>query len=130
MRQLLTAMTVVAFVVLPGLVRAEDEPNPTGTWKWSATWGGQTRELTLKLKLEGDKLTGCRVGRDGKETPIADATYKDGEFSFTYTREREGRKMTSKYTGKVSGDTIKGKIEFTREGQTRSRDWEAKRATQ
>ena len=95
MRQVLAAMAVVAFVGLPGLVRAEDRPNPTGTWKWSVTWGGQTREMTLTLKLDGDKLTGCRVGRDGKETPIADGTYKDGEFSFTITREREGRKMTT-----------------------------------
>ena len=67
-------------------------------------------------------------GRDGKDTPIADAKYKDGELSFTITREREGQKFTSKYSGKVSGDTIKGKVESTREGQTRSRDWEAKRA--
>ena len=36
--------------------------------------------------------------------------------------------MTTKYTGKVSGDTIKGKTERERDGQTQSRDWEAKRA--
>ena len=33
-----------------------------------------------------------------------------------------------KYSGKVSGDTIKGKIEGPgREGKSTSRDWEAKR---
>jgi hypothetical protein len=36
--------------------------------------------------------------------------------------------MTSKYTGKLSADTITGKIAFERDGQTQSRDWEAKRA--
>ena len=32
------------------------------------------------------------------------------------------------YSGKVSGDTIKGKAESERDGKTQSRDWEAKRA--
>jgi hypothetical protein len=128
MRQVVVAALLVVLVGLTSYVRAADKPNPTGTWKWSVKMGEQTREFTLKLKLDGDKLTGSMPGRDGKETPIADAKYKDGELSFTITREREGQKFTSKYSGKVSGDTIKGKVEFTREGQTQSRDWEAKRA--
>jgi hypothetical protein len=37
-------------------------------------------------------------------------------------------KFTQKYAGKVSGDAIKGKIEFEREGQTQTIDWNAKRA--
>ena len=52
------------------LARADDKPNPTGTWKWTVKFGEQTREMTLKLKLDGDKLTGAMLGRDGKETPI------------------------------------------------------------
>ena len=128
MRRLVTAALVLAFVAAAGLAQAADEPNPTGTWKWTVKFGEQTREMTLKLKLEGDKLTGAMVGRDGKDNPIQDAKFKDGEVSFKVVREREGRKMTSKYEGKVSGDTIKGKIEFEREGQTQKRDWEAKRA--
>jgi hypothetical protein len=35
--------------------------------------------------------------------------------------------MTIKYNGKLSGDSIKGKTESERDGQPRSRDWEAKR---
>jgi hypothetical protein len=45
------------------------------------------------------------LGRDGKENPIQDATFKDGEVSFKVVRERQGQKMTSTYTGKVSRDT-------------------------
>ena len=59
---------------------------------------------------------------------IEDATFKDGEVSFKVTRERNGQKFTTKYTGKVSGDTIKGKAESERNGQTNSRDWEAARS--
>ena len=91
------------------------------------TFNDQTRELKLKLKLEDDKLTGAMVGRDDQETPIEDATCKDGEVAFAVTRERNGQKFTIKYKGKVSGDTIKGKSEFERNGEKQSRDWEAKR---
>jgi|SRR5437867_6375957 len=110
------------------LARAEDKKaDPTGTWKWSFTGqGGQTRETTLKLKLEGDKLTGTVSGRGG-ETAIAEAKLKGEEISFQVTREFNGNKVTTKYNGKLSGDTIKGKMEFQRDGQPQSRDWEAKR---
>jgi hypothetical protein len=132
MKQLVAAAIVLAF---GGLAVADDKkqdkPNPTGTWKWSVNFGGQTREQTLKLKLDGDKLTGAVLVRNNQETAIEDATFKDGEISFKVTRERNGQKTTTKYTGKLTGDTIKGKIEGGgRGGQGgQARDWEAKRAT-
>jgi hypothetical protein len=119
------ALAIVA-TCLSGVSLAEDV-NPTGTWKWSFTRGDQTREVTLKLKLEGDKLTGTMTGRNNEEAPIENATYKDGEVAFTVTREFNGNKFTVKYKGKVSADAIKGKSEFERDGQTVERDWEAKR---
>jgi hypothetical protein len=115
---------IVCVVGFAGVVQAD----PTGTWKWSVEVGGQTRETTLKLKLEGDKLTGAVVGRNNQETAIEDGKFKDGEVSFKVTRERMGQKFTTKYSGKLSGDTIKGKTEFERDGQVQSRDWEAKKA--
>lgn len=101
--------------------------DPSGTWKWTTTFNNQTREQTLKLKLDGDKLTGALVGRNNQETAIENATFKDDTVSFTVTRERGDQKFTSKYSGKVEGDAIKGKIETDRNGKSNSRDWEAKR---
>jgi hypothetical protein len=114
-------------VGLAGQVQAADKADPTGTWKWSVTMNDRTREVTLKLKLDGDKLTGTMPGRNNTETAIENATFKDGEVSFSVTRERNDRKFTTKYTGKLDGNTIKGKAESERNGQTQSRDWEAKR---
>jgi hypothetical protein len=130
---LMTRSAVVAFAVvilgLGGGARAEDKPDPNGTWKWTTEVNNRTRDMTLKLKLEKDKLTGTITGgRNNEEREIEDATYKEGEVTFKVTRERNGRKFTTKYNGKVSGDTIKGKAEFERRGQTDSRDWEAKRS--
>lgn len=122
-----TMAAALALACLTKLAVAADQPDPTGTWKWSVTFNNQTRESTLKLKLDGDKLSGTMLGRDNQEIAIEDAQYKDGEVSFKVTRERNGQKFTIKYRGKVSEDTIKGKSEFERNGEKNERDWEAKR---
>lgn len=128
-RLVTTAAVVLVFAGLVGLARAEEKANPTGTWKWSVEAGGQTREFTLKLKLDGDKLTGAMIGRNNQETKIDDGgTFKDGEVSFSVTRERGGQKIVTKYKAKVTGDTLKGKSSIDRNGQVRERDFEAKRA--
>jgi hypothetical protein len=127
MRSLVTAALVLVLAGVTGAARADDKAGPTGTWKWSVERNGQTFDLTLKLKAEGDKLTGALI-RNDQETKIEDGTFKDGEVSFTVVREFNGNKITFKYKGKVEGDTIKGKTEVERDGQTMTRDWEAKRA--
>jgi hypothetical protein len=128
MRQLLAAGLLATFVGA-AIAQAADKPNPSGEWKWSVSFNGRTRDAALTLKLDGDKLNGALAGRNGRNTPIQDAKYKDGELSFSIVREgRNGEKMTTNYKGKLSGDTIKGKMEFERNGEKQSRDWEAKRA--
>jgi len=126
-KRLVAVVIALVFAGPGGTALAEEKANPTGTWKWTVTRNDQKREMTLKLKLEGGKLTGAIVRRDNQETPIEDAKYKDGEISFKVTRERQGQKFTTKYHGKLKGDTITGKREFERDGQTQSPDWEAKR---
>jgi hypothetical protein len=110
--------------------RAEDaKADPTGTWTWSVPGrnGGADREMTLKLKSEDGKLTGTLSGGQN-ETKIEHGKVSDGEVSFDITRERNGNSFTTKYKGKVSGDTITGKMEMPgRDGQSRERDWTAKR---
>ena len=128
MKWLVLALACVCTFGLIGTANAAD--SPTGTWKWTVTYNNQSRDMTLKLKLDGDKLTGAMVGRDNKETAIDDAKFADGDVSFSVTRERNGNKFTQKFSGKLSGDTIKGKIEFERDGKTQSRDWEAKKAAE
>ncbi len=117
------AVLVAAVLAVAGSVAwAAEDIN--GTWKWSFERNGQKTETTLKLKLEGDKLTGTISGRGGAETAIEEASFKDNEVMFSVSRERNGQKFTSKYTGKLSGDTITGTVVF---GE-RSREWKAERA--
>jgi len=126
-------LAALALGVLVGFVsttaRADEKANATGTWKWSfTTQNGQTFETTLKLKQDGEKLTGTVTGRNNQETEIKEGKVKGDEVTFQVTRERNGQTFTQKYKGKLSGDTIKGKVEFERNGEAQSRDWEAKRS--
>lgn len=107
---------------------ANAQSNAAGVWKWSFTGqNGQTFESILTLKQDGEKLTGTVLGRNGTETEIKAGKIQNNTVSFEVTRERNGQSMTIKYNGTLSGDTIKGKMDFERDGQSNSRDWEAKR---
>ena len=119
-------LAIVCLVVFFSLAMAEDKPNPTGTWKYTADVGGQSFEVTIKLKLEGDKLTGTVTAND-MESKIEDAKYKDGEISFKVNREFNGNKIVLKYAGTIKGDTFKGKRDLQRDGETNTREFEAKR---
>jgi hypothetical protein len=118
---------MMCVLAVAGVAWADDKPNPTGTWKYTADVNGQSIDVTIKLKLDGDKLTGSVTVLD-METKIEDAKYKDGEASFKVNREMNGNKFTIKYQGKIKGDTFKGKRELERDGQTNTREFEAKRS--
>ena len=129
-------LTIAACAVLTlGAASQALAADATGTWTWTRparAGGGDPAKMTLTLKADGEKLTGTLTspGRQGGEptkTEISEGKVKADEVSFSVTREFNGNKMTSKYSGKVTADTIKGKTESERNGETQSRDWEAKR---
>jgi hypothetical protein len=136
MKALITLAACAIFALCASTqAQAQDKKaDPTGTWSWTRPGrnGGADTTNTLALKVEGDKLTGTLTapGRGGAaptDTAIEDGTVKDGAISFSVTREYNGNKMVAKYSGKVSGDTIEGKMETTRNGTPRTADWKATR---
>lgn len=113
--------------------RADDtKADPTGTYQWVMPGrnGGPDRTNTLVLKVEGDKLTGklSAPGRGGQvnTTEIADGKVTGANVSFNVVRTYNDNTMTNKYSGTIADGAIKGKIEFVRNGEAQSRDWEAK----
>ena len=122
----LIALTVTVAIV--GFAMPAIAADASGTWKWTTTFNGQTRDSTLKLKQEGDKLSGVYVGgQSNTETPIEDAKISGDTVSFKVTRERNGQKFTTSYSGTLKDDTITGKSERERDGQKQSSEWVAKR---
>jgi hypothetical protein len=101
----------------------------TGRWKWTMQrQNGGGREIVMNLKQEGEKLTGTVSGLGfGGETDIQDGTFKDGRVTFKVVRTRGGQDITTTYSGKLSGDTIKGVVDTDMRGNKVPREWEAHR---
>ena len=115
-----------------GVARAADDKktDPTGNWSFSIkTQNGDDLKLTMKLKKEGDKLTGT-FNVFNMDVKIENGECKEGNVSFEVSPEVNGNKVVAKFTAKVEGDTIKGKFEHERDGQKVSHDFEAKREKQ
>jgi len=128
----LAACAALAFGFVGQSLAADSKADGTWTWTMQGREGSTPRKMTLKLKTEGEKLTGKltmpgRQGAEPREVEIQEGKIKGEEISFNVVREFNGNKMVSKYTGKIAGDAIKGKMEFERNGEKMSRDWEAKR---
>ncbi|MBY0513409.1 MAG: hypothetical protein K2P78_05805 [Gemmataceae bacterium] len=131
MKTLMSVAMALSLAGLAGAAGAADDKDVTGTWKWTTERQGQKTETTLKLKAEGEKVTGAvssNFGGKDAETKIENGKYKEGELSFTVTREFKDQKFTTKYSGKVTGDTINGTAVSERDGKENKRDWEAKKA--
>jgi hypothetical protein len=135
--QLTTLIKVSLCSILAlGFVSSLQAADATGTWSWTqaARGGGADTKITLKLKVEGEKLTGTitqpgRGGAAATDIAITDGKVKGDDISFSVTRDMGGNTMTTKYNGKVTADAIKGKVERPGRGggDPTTTDWEAKR---
>jgi hypothetical protein len=105
---------------------ADDKVSATGTWKATITTDdGKTFDVTYKLKQQGEKLTGTVTDREGKEHEIKNGTVKGGEVSFDVTHEHDGQELTVHHKGKLTADSITGKIEFEVDGEKHTLEWKA-----
>jgi preprotein translocase subunit SecD len=135
LRSLIQVAACLTFMVGVMAADADKKADPAGTWKWSRPGRGDAAavEVTMKIKVEGDKITGkiSQPGRQGnvQEVDIKDAKVKGDEITFSVTQERGGNSFTTKYAGKISGDAIKGTIERPGRdgGDPTKTPWEAKR---
>lgn len=122
----LARFSAAAFLLVLNTAAAQ-AADPNGTWGWTFERQGNSIEIKLDLKAEGEKLTG-KIYSGDRETEISDGTFKNDEVTFKSVRERDGNKFTMTYKGKVEGDKITGTVEFQTPDQSRSRPWEAIRS--
>jgi hypothetical protein len=136
LRLLSLSLSVVIALSAASQIHAQTKVDPSGTWTWTtpARKDAPGRKSTLKLKLDGEKISGRLdlpgTTRQGGETAITDAKLAGETLTFTVTRQLAGNTFVQKFSGKVSGDTIKGRVEFERDGKAESREWVARRATE
>jgi hypothetical protein len=148
----LTAAVLALGIHVATSPAAEATINPTGVWKVitsstnkPVTEPGVTPPTlrpvaqTLKLKLNGDTLTGTLTYNssavvNGKarisEAPITKAKLAGTEISFNFTHppsSGKGPNANYSYRGKFSGDTIKGTVTMEWMDHTSTKLWEADR---
>lgn len=126
------AILSMALVVgVSGLAGAADDKavDPVGTWKCEYEIGGQARTSTLKIKKDGDKLTGTMSWPNQDETKVKDLKLKDGTLTFSAERKLPGMDdpITVDYKLKIDGDQLKGKGSSDFGGEKQEWDIEAKR---
>jgi hypothetical protein len=85
----------------------------TGTWKGEANPNGKGGPPTFTFKQDGSSLTGTTAGRGG-DTAISNGKVDGDKVYFEVTREMNGNSMTTKYSGTVSGTTMKLSAESAR----------------
>ncbi len=143
MSRSMVAVAVLAAGLVAGVgvstVQAEDKPaaaqpqaaGVTGTWSYQMEGrNNQKIDVTMKLKQDGEKLTGTISGFRGQESQISDGTVKGNDISFKVVRTFNNNEVVTTYTAKLEGDVIKGESEMTRNGQPVTREFEAKRVVE
>jgi|GEM_PF-1006432 len=106
------------------------EEDVSGMWKVAMSFQGrQGRVLVLQLEQEGDRLSGSVMRSEDSRSPIENGLFRERKISFDLAYKRSGRRMTTNYTGQIEGDSIRGKAEYTRRGETRVIDWVGTRTT-
>lgn len=86
----------------------------TGTWKGEANPNGKGGPPSFTFKQAGSALTGTSAGRNG-DTEISNGKVDGDKVSFEVTRDMGDKgKFTSKYSGTVSGTTMKLSVETAR----------------
>ena len=139
----LLALALTGFTFRAGAESTKFDANPTGTWKL-ITGTNTAPPQTLKLKVEGGKLTGTlsrQAGYQLEQLPLEDAKLKGTEITFathsyavSYIKNvlqpTDTNKWShSKFHGTISGSTINGKVdkESWIANTRRTLDFQAKR---
>jgi len=84
------------------------------TGKWTSEAMGKGGPQTFTLKQDGSALTGTVQGGRGGAAEIKNGKVDGDNVSFEVTREFNGRSMTLKYSGSVSGSSMKLSVETGR----------------
>jgi hypothetical protein len=108
--------------------RKKEEPTVAGLWKVDLKLeSGAKLQPSLRLKQQGNRLTGSYVGVSGKEAPLQEVKAKGAEVSFRVTDEIEGEKVALRFAAKLAGDQLAGTVQIGDGNQADTLKFEARR---
>lgn len=100
--------------------------NVAGTWRWSLPVEGADRQYTLRLDQKFQEVSGL-VDVKGEEANIDGARLIGDQLSFTLRRQIDRQEVGIHFSGRVSGNTIKGSAVVQGGPFAGQYDWRAKR---
>ena len=112
MNKLISAV-VVALVLVPIALVAQDKVDITGKWVFQVETSAGTGTPTVTFKQEGEKLTGHYSSMTLGEADFT-GTVKGRDISFNFNADVQGMQIPVSYTATIEGrDAMKGKIVIT-----------------
>ena len=134
-RMVALCLVCASFSLLCPVLAADKSEKPavttntvTGKWAYTLEVSLDTSvDFTAEFKQDGENVTGSVTVQEMK-TVIEKGKFKDGQLTFEIPREYGGVKFTSRYSGKLAGDKLTGKIVSGAAPTERTYEWSAKRA--
>ena len=97
------------------LTSAGSAQSIAGEWDASFNTPGGTRSFKIVFQVSGDTLTGT-VKREAGDVPLL-GTIKGTAARFSYTVEYNGNPLQLTITATVTGDSMKGTVDFAGAGE-------------
>lgn len=100
--------------------------NIAGTWHWSlaSSTGEQKNQLILDQKFQ--EVSG-KASIEGQQVDISESRLKGDQLSFSLRYNPKGQTVVEQFSGRVSGDTIKGSVKIQGGPSAETQEWTAKR---
>jgi SAM-dependent methyltransferase len=100
--------------------------NVAGTWRWSILTSAGERQYTLRLDQKFQEISG-QVSGKGQGVNINDARLVGDQLSFMLRSEMDKQSVVMHFSGRVSGNTIKGSMAVLGGTFTSQHKWTARR---
>jgi SAM-dependent methyltransferase len=100
--------------------------NVAGLWRWRMSTSAGDQEYTLRLDQTFQEIRG-KVSMQGREVDIAEALLAGDQLNFTYREDIKKGKAVMRFSGRVSGDIIRGNVVVKGGPSAGSYSWTANR---
>jgi SAM-dependent methyltransferase len=97
-----------------------------GSWRWRMSTTTGDREYTLRLDQTFQEIRG-KVTMQGREVPITKPRLEGNQLNFSFNEDMNKQKVSMRFNGRISGDTIKGNVVVQGGPSAGIYSWTAKR---